>query len=386
MAKAPASSKSAASAPAQAPAGVPPIAVLHGEERSLILDKTSAIRAALESLHGQCDLITFDGNSARVADVLDELRSVGLIATHKLVVVDNADLLMKEREDEAAAEGGASPALAAAPSSSTRTPRAMLESYAQKPEPASTLVLRAGTWRAGKLDKIIADAGGIIVKYMPMDAFEAARWATDRTRTHHGCILTPDAAAELINLSGVSMARLDSDLDKLAVLAAENAESPVPASAVKSGPADKATPRPTITREMVRALVGDSREEQLWDIQIHALSGNPAEAIRQLRRALEVSDHDPVAIGIAYVDLARKLDGAARGLASGENPRSVAGKVKLWGRTGDSILRIAERLSPAAAHELFRHAIETDRKNKSGEGDQIRNLEMLTLHFARLGG
>ncbi len=365
MAKAPASSHAGAAQAASA--GVPPIAVLHGDERSLILDTTNAYRAALESLHGECDLLTFDGASARIADVLDELRSVGLIARHKLVVVDNADLMLQEKED--------------APSSS-RTPRELMEAYAKSPEPASTLVLRAGVWRAGNLDKAIVAAKGVILKMAEKNPAEAGAWIIDRARSHHACVISSDAAAELVNLSGVGMARLDSDLGKLAVLALENAASPVPASASKAAGA----PRPTITRDMVRALVGDSREEALWDIQTHALSGNANEALRQLHRALEVSDHEPVAIGIAYVDLARKLDGAARGLAANENPRALAGRLKLWGRTSDMILRIAGRLSPADAHELFRHAIDTDRRNKSGEGDQIHNLEALTLHFARLGG
>ncbi len=370
MAKAP--------APSPAPAKVPPIAVLHGEERSLILDKTVAYQAALESLHGQCEVITFDGNSARVADVLDELRSTGLIATHKLVIIDNAELLLKEKDDDV----GSPAAPAPSHSSSSRTPRELMENYAKRPESTSTLVLRAGTWRAGKLDKFIAESGGVVEKFVQMEPVEAGTWVVKRALSHHACVITPDAAAELVNLSGVGMARLDSDLGKLAVLALENAASPVPASASKAAGA----PRPTITRDMVRALVGDSREEALWDIQTHALSGNANEALRQLHRALEVSDHEPVAIGIAYVDLARKLDSAARGLAANENPRALAGRLKLWGRTSDMILRIAGRLSPADAHELFRHAIDTDRRNKSGEGDQIHNLEALTLHFARLGG
>ena len=42
-----------------------------------------------------------------VTDVLDECRSMGLLAAHKLVLVENADIMLKDKsEDESGAAGG----------------------------------------------------------------------------------------------------------------------------------------------------------------------------------------------------------------------------------------------------------------------------------------
>src|SRR5438067_13461259 len=82
-------------APLDAPAS-PRIVILHGKEPFIRAQKTTEIRAALVKEHGGVDSFAFDGASATAADVLDECRSFGLIAQHKLVILDNAEQLVKE--------------------------------------------------------------------------------------------------------------------------------------------------------------------------------------------------------------------------------------------------------------------------------------------------
>ena len=78
MARKPASS----AAPLDADARV---VVLHGKDAHQRSEHTAALRKALEARDPDLDVLTFDGQSAKAADVLDECRSFGLMARHKLV-------------------------------------------------------------------------------------------------------------------------------------------------------------------------------------------------------------------------------------------------------------------------------------------------------------
>src|SRR4051794_25098969 len=62
--------------------------ILHGKEAYIRLERTSQLRDALAKAFGGVDTVTFNGSTTSAADVLDECRSFGLIAQHKLVIVE----------------------------------------------------------------------------------------------------------------------------------------------------------------------------------------------------------------------------------------------------------------------------------------------------------
>ena len=96
------------------------IVVLIGKELFLRAQYTSMLRASLEKVHGEIETFQFSGDSVDPAEVLDECRSFGLMASYKLVIVDDADQFV--RADT----------------------RPMIERYAQNPSEQATLVLRVG--------------------------------------------------------------------------------------------------------------------------------------------------------------------------------------------------------------------------------------------------
>jgi DNA polymerase III delta subunit len=87
----------------------------------------------LRERHGAVDEFNFDGATCSLADVLDELRSYGLMSQHKVVVVDNAEQFM-QGDDR----------------------RRAMERYAESPMQDATLILRSGGWRPGTFDKLVA--------------------------------------------------------------------------------------------------------------------------------------------------------------------------------------------------------------------------------------
>lgn len=332
-----------------------PVAVLAGPDRFLHLEHTRSLLDALKAAHDEVDLLTFDGERAQPADVLDECRSLGLMVRRKLVIVDAADLFLRASDDEAPR--------------GRKSARELFEAYCAQPEPATTLLLRAAQWRPGKIDALIAKAGGAIVRCDPPANADAARWVAARAQSHHHAKIQPAAATALINAIGVDLARLDSELGKLAITLA--ARAPAPGAPKGETPA-------VIDEALVAEMVGQSREEEIWAFQQGVLSGDPANALRELHRALDVSRHDPVAINVAYLFLLQALDGIARGLAAGEPYAKVMSR--FWKR--DALVPTAQRLGPGRTGDLLRRAVETDAKLKSGRGDPVHLIEVLTIELA----
>ncbi len=332
----------------------PPIAIFHGPERFLQLHHTQALRERLIAQHGEVAPFIFGSGSAPV-DILDECRALSLMQTHKLVIVDSADALLKSADDDADASA---PAFRG---TTTRSARELFEAYAASPDSSATLVLRAPTWRPGRLDKAVVASGGIVIKCEELRDDAAAAWAVERA-PHHKATLDRAAATRLVDAVGPDLARLDTELAKLSLV----------------------RPDGQITTDVVRQFVGLSREEDFWEIQGSLLSGDAPRALGHLRELLDVSRHDPTPLLFTYCDLARKLHGASAGLANRENPAAITGRLRLWGPAASTILEKARAVPPHAAASLLAEVVDGMVRQRSGLGDPEHILEALTLRFSGL--
>ena len=309
--------------------------ILHGKDSFLIVERLRRFQAAVSEKFGDVSRFDFDGGSARVVDVLDELRTFGLLATHKFVVIDKADQFVGNEDA-----------------------RRALERYAEAPMQEATLVLRAESWRPGNLDKAVARIGAVL-KCDPPDIGDAKAWCVARARKQYGLEVDDDAVGALVDRVGNDLARLDSELAKFdAYLATE----PAPARRV--------------ARALVTALTGQTREEAAWEVQEALLGGKPGAAVQKVRELIEISQAPEQLILWSIVDLSRKIHDAARLLAEGGAETAVARQVKLWGPSTNPTLRAARTLGPRGAARLFRDAIDLDRRSKSGmAGELPRTLE-----------
>ncbi|MBX9736850.1 MAG: DNA polymerase III subunit delta [Phycisphaerales bacterium] len=342
-----------------------PIAVLHGPEQFLVAQHTRDLRDALTRQHTEIDVFAFDGNSVSPAEVLDECRSMGLMMRPKLVIVDNAERFLSESDDD---EAASSPK-AAGPRSrvgASRSARELMESYAKQPETTAVLLLRANVWRPGNLDKAIVASGGVVIKCEKISLDAAHDWATARAPKALGVTLAPDAADLLIEELGNDLARISSELEKLAIAARAR---------VNAGET------PVIAADLVQLLVGASRQDDAWSMQSELLSGSIPRAMDALRSRLDVSRMSPVLLGVAYIDLARKLSRASIAASLGKRDNEIAGEAGLWAAAAAPIISAAKRLPPAAAAALLREAIRADERQKTGDGDPEHILEGLTVTF-----
>ncbi len=328
----------------RAPTADDRIVLITGKEIFLSSQYTAMLREALEKAHGEVETFKFEGETAELAAVLDECRSFGLMATHKLVIVDDADRFVNADT------------------------RPMLERYAKSPSEQATLVLRAGKWNKGKLDDAIAKVG-LVLKCDGVDAATAIRWAQGRASRAYGSSIDPRSATALVERLGADLGKIDAELAKLATAAGTTDGRPNP-----------------ITPGLIAELVGMTREEESpWVIQEPLLSGDPGYALRELRVVLDNSPkaaHIPVSY--ACMDLARRLVGISEGMAQGINANTLAKEMKLWGPSRDPIMRLARSIGPARARALFDDCVEADMALKSSTGTPERTLELLALEFSRL--
>jgi DNA polymerase-3 subunit delta len=319
------------------------VVVLHGKDAFLRLERGRQLEAALQERFGGVDRMDLEGTNAALADVLDNLRTPGLFAGHKLVVLENAEAFMGA-EDR----------------------RRAMERYAENPCAEATLLMRcASGWRPGNFDKLVAKVGAVIKCDSPTP-MEAVKWCAARSLRRHQAEMEPAAAELLVEKLGPDLGRLDAELGKLAAAAARPGAG---------------TTR--VTRAIVQEFTGLSREEQAWEIQGPVLEGKADAALIKLDELLRVSRVPEVMIGWSLVDLARKVHDASCLLSQGESEGAVAKALKLWGPASSSVVRAGRRIKPAAAARLFRMAVETDRATKNGTAPEpARAFEGLMVQLA----
>ena len=316
------------------------VVVLHGKDAFLRLERGRRLESLLQERFGGVDRADMDGTQAALADVLDTLRTPGLFAPHKLLVLENAEAFMGVEER-----------------------RRAMEAYAAAPCAEATLLLRsAGGWRPGNFDKLVAKVGAVIRCDSP-SAQEAVAWCMARSRKRHAAEMEPAAAELLVERLGSDLGRLDAELGKLA------------AAAARPGGGDA-----KVTRAVVQEFTGLSREEQAWEIQGPVLQGDAPAALRKLDELLRVSRVPEVMIGWSLVDLARKVHDASCLLSQGGSPVEVSKSLKLWGPSADPVIRAGRRLQPSRAAALFRAAVEADRATKNGTAPEpARTFEGLMV-------
>ena len=319
------------------------MAILHGKEQFLMRRYTNDFASVLQEEHGKIEQVRFDGEMVDLATVLDEIRTFDLLMRHKLVIVDNADAFLVAKGTDA-----------------TSTRKAM-ERYAESPVHNATLLLRASTWRPGKLDKAVKKVG-LVYKLQNLSEPDAMRWCVGRCDKEYSCKLDPQGAQLLVRRIGLSLTRLDTELGKLSANVA---------------------PSTSISEDDVLAMVGLSKEEQAWEIQSIVLSGNEGAAMTKLSELLDVSRQPKELLMWSIVDLTRRLSGASSMIANGSSVGDVRKALKLFGEGGNRMVSIAKKKTPLQLASLFTKAVAVEAKTKQGLLDGRRGLETLTLQICR---
>ena len=259
---------------AQAEAGPPqPVYALFGEEPFLLRQVRERLRTiVLGEGEGEFSLTAFDGPTAELKDVLDELSTLAMFGGGKrLVIVDEADPFVTHY-------------------------RAELEDYVARPASGGVLVLVLRSFPSNtRLYKAVL-AAGVAIECDAPPAARLVKWVADWGAQCHK-LRVPSAAAELLlDIIGPELGLLDQELAKLALVAGDDRK---------------------ITVEMVQQMVGGWRAKTTWEMLDAALAGNAATALAQLDRLLSSGETPVGLLGQISASL-RRLAAATRLILSAE--------------------------------------------------------------------
>ena len=258
---------------------VPPVNAVFGEEFFLKRQAVKGIVArALRDDPDSMGPTRVDGETAELADALDELQTPSLLGGCRVVIVEDADTFI------------------------TRY-RKQLEAYCSKPAQGACLVLVCRSLpRNTRLHKQIAARGEVFECAVPKGR-QVSAWIVQRGRQTYSKAIDGDAVARLRDLVGGSLEALDNELAKLAVYVGG---------------------RPAITLEDVETLVGLRREEAVFRVTDAMSAGDTAGALKAWGHVLTTDRAAPMrAIG-GLASAIRRLLEAKQAADAGRSPEALA--------------------------------------------------------------
>ena len=296
-------------------AEIHPVYALIGTDRFL---RNEALEGIVRRLADELDTLSHvDGAEAVLAEVLDEVRTMSLLGTRRLVAVDGADSFISAH-------------------------RAALERYCAEPSATGCLVLLCNSLpKNTRLFKSINTHGGIIPCQVPKGR-AVIDWIMSRASATYGKRLRVAAAQSLREHLGSAPGVLDAELAKLAAYVGERTE---------------------ITPADIDTLTGQHREEKVFAVTDAMSSGDPQAALRHWEQVLAT---DRAAPGRAVAGLAwgvRRLLEARRDWEGGADLPGIARR--LYTDPG-TLLRRLERVTTKQLQQQLKDLLAADVAVKTG--------------------
>jgi DNA polymerase-3 subunit delta len=225
--------------------GPRPIVAIVGDDLYLRRECLAAVaRQALGDGADDLAVSRFAGESASLADVLDEARTLPFLSKARVVVVENADPFITAHRKE-------------------------LEAFAERPAGPNVLVLVAKSLPSNtRLAKLIDKSGLLLDGKAPAER-DLPAWLVELARARHGLKLDAEASRLLVELVGPEVGLLAAELDKLAVYVGTHKG---------------------IHRDDVATMVGAGRVESLWNILDAATLGQGGKALAELDKLLDAGE------------------------------------------------------------------------------------------------
>jgi len=314
-----------------------PVYVVHGPEEFLKRESATAIMdRVLAGADRALALSEYEGATAELAAVLDDLRTLPFLSDRRLVVVREADTFITRYRPE-------------------------LEEYFESPSPTGVLLMECRTFAAStRLAKRVAVVGQAVA-CEAVKPFSLPGWLSARSQRVHGKRLEPSAAALLREYTGADLGLLDSELQKLALYVGQRA---------------------TITAAGVEAAVAHTREEQVWGILSAVAAGDEATAMASWEQVWETDRAAPARAigGIAFK--VRQLLNAKRAQLAGA---SMPELMKLLGAFRDE-RRVHKELGAFSVDEIEKMMIRlqaADVAAKSGGASVQSSMESFIVELCR---
>jgi DNA polymerase III delta subunit len=272
----------------------------------------------------------------------------------KVVIVDRIEAMITPGDDDDVA--------APARGRGEKTARELLMDYIKQPEPSCVLVLRGEKVSPGKLKDAMIAAGYTFLN-ADKDSIPGGLpvWIRNTAKKQHHIAIADEAIMRLAENLGADLGRIDMELAKLSVAAA-------------------AFGKKEIDEDLAAYFGAFSQKMDPWTIHAAIASGDVERALQHARDLIDVSRLSEVTLLIFLADLARKLDGLARGAANRENDMSLFTRFKVWGESRQ-LLEYAKQFGPRRTAIMMRDAFGAYSKAVSGRGDGRLLAEQLIVRL-----
>ena len=315
-----------------------PIYVIVGDDAYLRDESIHAIaRQAVGGTDIEMALARVVGDHAKLADVLDEVRTLPFLSKCRVVAVDNADPFITAHRKE-------------------------LEAYADKPSRSGVLILSAKSFPSNtKLAKLV-DRVGTVVECKTPDERLLPPWLIQLARADGATKLDDDAARLMVELVGPEVGLLASEVAKLVVYVGD---------------------RKQIRREDVAKMVGSGRIESVWQTLDAATTGDTRGALVDLDHLL-ASGEPPIRLMAAVSSSLLKVHHAGQLRLNRVDLRSACQAAGIYPNQVDKLAKQHTHLGPTRVDAIPRLLLDADLDLKGNSTLTPRVLlERLMFELAR---
>ncbi|HEX6506995.1 MAG TPA: DNA polymerase III subunit delta [Chloroflexota bacterium] len=318
-----------------------PVTLLYGDNEIELNDTVRTTRAGFNG----ADVLTYEGAVVPLATLSEACLTAGLFDPQRLVIVHGLHERMKGKSKEGA---------------ETEEIRRILMAVA----PTTTLLLVSpGMDPEHPLANHVREAGGELRHLRIPRKNDLPRWVVDRGKQHNVAVQR-DAASLLVDLVGNDTVFLDTELEKLATFAGEQAQ---------------------ITLAMVDALVGAVTQDSIFALVDAVAAGDGRQALQLLHIQLDAATTEPVDFALYLIRmLARQVRILLRirlGQEAGRNPRQIASELRLPPYYTDRYLSQARRLSRLQLTAAFEQLAALEYALKQGKADATTGLDLLVTEL-----
>jgi DNA polymerase III subunit delta len=309
-----------------------PVYLFHGEEDLLAEEATElVIAAALSMEEREFNLDVMYGSEADARDIASHASSFPMMAERRVVVVRELDRVANKD---------------------------LLSGYLEQPSETTCLILQTVKADMRRKPYLLAKRHGMIIEFRPLYDSQIPGWIAGQVSTQ-GRSIRPDAARMLATYVGQSLREIRNEIEKLLLYAGERRE---------------------ILLEDVQAVVGASREYNIFELQKVVGARQVNRAVQIIDRMLEAGE-SPVMIVVMltrfFSMLWRLQDMRRRGV-------SPAGQAS---EMGLATFQMRELTDAAVQHDssdcerAFSALVEADEQLKSTSTDPKLILEVLIVHL-----
>jgi len=312
------------------------IYVVAGKDESLVGGKCQELlEQLLEPEQRSTGLLSVEANEVTAADVFDELRTLPFLTGKRVVVIKKADDFVS-------------------------TNRELLEKYFDDPSPTGILVLTVSSWLAQtKLARKLPNVGRLIKVIQPKP-WQLPYRLIEYARDVYEKKLAKDAAGLLVELTGDDLARLYSEIDKLALFV-DDAKA--------------------ITTEHVEALIGHNRIFGAFAVIDAIVAGDTVGAIERLRNMFSEDRTAEYTVVGAFAFHMRRMFQAKVLLEHGVSPAEITKKLRVWSNKDGFFAQLKAMSLEQIGTSLSRLA-EIDYAIKTGQTKAPVAIEQFVLGLA----